>query len=116
MIGNSQAIRVWACTRPTDLRKGYAGLVGLVEQQLGRDVLSGDLFLFVSKDRRSAKVLHWDGTGVCIYSKRLAMGRFTAVWDRATGGSIRLSMAELSSFMVGAQQERRSNKKLRLVR
>jgi len=67
MIALPRTIRVWAYGRPTDLRKGYNGLVGLVKQQLRLDPLCGDLFLFVSKRRTGCKVLMWDGTGLCIF-------------------------------------------------
>ena len=53
-----------------DLRKGYDGLFGLVKQGLGRDPLSGDLFLFVNARRKGCKVLVWDCTGLCISQKR----------------------------------------------
>ena len=49
-------------------------------QGLQRDPLSGDVFLFVSRDRVRAKVLHFDGTGLCLYAKRLERGRFAALW------------------------------------
>lgn len=102
MIGSSRAVRVWAYPGPTDLRKGFDSLVAVVEQQLKLDALSGDCFLFVSKNRRSSKVLTWDGTGLCIYQKRLAHGRFAAIWDRAQTGTLKLTMTELSLFLEGA--------------
>lgn len=102
MMPGSHAARVFARSKPTDLRKGFAGLAGLVQQELGRDLLCGDLFLFVSKRRTSAKVLQWDGTGLCIYSKRLARGQFAALWRRAESGEVRLTMAELALFLEGA--------------
>ena len=76
MFGTSRSERVWARTAPTDLRKGYNGLYGLVKNELGRDPLSGDLHLFVNRQRTSCKVLMWDGTGLCIFMKRLERGRF----------------------------------------
>ena len=106
MIGATGAVRVWARSQPTDLRKGFSGLAGLVEKELGGDLVSGDLFLFVSRTRNSAKVLHWDGTGLCIYSKRLAGRRFAAVWERGERGTVRLSMAELGLFLEGAVRTR----------
>jgi transposase len=63
-----------------DLRKGYNGLYGLVERELRRDVLEGELFLFVNRRRTSCKVLVWDGTGLCIFAKRLEGGRFASLW------------------------------------
>ena len=72
MIGSTRAVQVWARRVPTDLRNGYNGLYGIVKREFDRDPLSGDAFLFVNKRRKSAKVLLWDGTGLCIYSKRLS--------------------------------------------
>ena len=70
ILGTSRAVRVFAYPEPIDLRNGYDGLFGLVKQGLGRDPLSGDLFLFVSKRRKGCKVLVWDGTGLCIFQNQ----------------------------------------------
>lgn len=101
MIGSSRAVRVWAYPAPVDLRKGFDGLVTLVEGHLKQDALSGDCFLFVSKNRRSSKVLTWDGTGLCIYQKRLARSRFAALEAQAEG-TLTLTVTELSLFLEGA--------------
>lgn len=102
MIGSSRSVRVWAYPGPVDLRKGFDSLLSLVEQQLKLDALSGDCFLFVSRDRHSSKVLMWDGTGLCIFQKRLARGCFAAIWDRTGTGTLKLTMTELSLFLEGA--------------
>ncbi len=75
MIGSTRSVRVFAYTVATDMRKGMDGLYGLVTSLLAKDPLSGDLFLFVSRDRKRAKVLLWDGTGLCLYAKRLERGQ-----------------------------------------
>jgi transposase len=79
MIGSTRSLRVWAYPAPADLRKGFDGLSGLVTR-LGQDPLAGDCFLFVNRLRTRAKVLLWDGTGLCVYHKRLEQGRFAALW------------------------------------
>jgi transposase len=56
ILGTSRAVRVFAYPFAVDLRKGYDGLYGLLKQGLGRHPLSGDLFLFVNRDRRACKV------------------------------------------------------------
>ena len=70
ILGTSRSVRVYAYPEPVDLRKGYDGLFGLVKQGLGRDPLSGDLFLFVNARRRGCKVPVWDGTGLCIFQNQ----------------------------------------------
>ena len=100
ILGTSRAVRVFAYPQPVDLRKGYDGLYGLVESVLKRDVLDGDLFLFVSKTRKLCKVLVWDGTGLCIFQKRLEQGCFAPLW-RDDGAPVRLTMSELALFIEG---------------
>lgn len=101
MIGTRRQVRVWAFPRPVDLRLGYSGLSGLVHSGLSRDPLSGDLYLFVSKRRTTCKVLTWDGTGLCIYMKRLERGRFAALWPAAGVPEVRLTSTELQLFVEG---------------
>jgi transposase len=108
LIGSSRAVRVFARRRPTDLRKGFDGLYGLVRTEFGQDPLRGDLFLFVNRRRSSAKVLLWDGTGLCIYSKRLSKRRFTKLWANAESTvPITLTHSELSLFLEGADLSHR---------
>jgi transposase len=94
---------VFAYPRPADLRKGYDGLYGLVTQHMGGDVLGGDVFLFVSRKRRACKVLVWDGTGLCLFSKRLEQGYFAKLWRDDGAVAVRLTAAELALFIEGAE-------------
>jgi transposase len=71
VIGPTRQVSVFALATPTDMRKSYDTLAALVTGELGRNVLSGDVFVFVGKTRRRAKVLYWDGTGLCVLQKRL---------------------------------------------
>lgn len=102
MIGSTRNVRVWAHARPADLRKGYDGLYGLVTEGMGRDPLSGDLFLFVNRERTRAKVLLWDGTGLCIYQKRLEEGRFASLWKKDEQ-EVALTVSELALFLEGSK-------------
>jgi len=100
ILGTSRALRVFAYPAPVDLRKGYDGLFGLVKTGLGRDPLSGDLFLFASRRRNSCKVLVWDGTGLCIFQKRLERGRFASVF-RDDSDAVQMTATELALFIEG---------------
>ena len=107
MMGSTRAVWVWARAAPTDLRKGFNGLYGLVERELDQDVLSGDAFLFVNRRATSAKVLLWDGTGLCVYAKKLAKGRFACLCRDPSARVLRLTMTELALFLEGANLEGR---------
>jgi len=100
ILGTSRALHVFAFPSPVDLRKGYDGLYGLVKQGLKRDPLSGELFLFVNRLRTGCKVLVWDGTGLCIFQKRLERGRFASLW-RDDGRALELTSSELALFIEG---------------
>lgn len=69
-------MRYWFCTTPTDMRKGFDGLSGLVRNHLSQDPMTGDVFVFVSRARMHIKLLYWDGDGFALYYKRLERGRF----------------------------------------
>jgi transposase len=102
MIGSTRQVAVWAYGAPADLRKGFDGLSALVSQGLGQDPLSGDCYVFANRTRRRAKVLLWDGTGLCIYAKRLERGRFACLWRDAEARVVRLTMSELQLFLEGS--------------
>jgi transposase len=101
LITLPRTVRVWAYGKPVDLRKGYNGLVGLVENDLRSDVMGGDLYLFVNIKRTGCKVLLWDGTGLCIFMKRLERGRFADLWSARDGGAVRMTSSELTLFIEG---------------
>jgi transposase len=103
MIGLSRAVRVYAYVAPVDMRKSYDGLSAIVRNELRRDVLQGELFLFAGKDRRRAKVLVFDGTGLCVYMKRLSKGRFAALWQRGGDGPLEMTLSELALFLEGSE-------------
>jgi transposase len=103
MIGSALSRHAFAYTAPVDMRKGYDGLSALVREGLKRDPLSGDLYLFVSRNRIRAKVLLWDGTGLCVYAKRLEKGRFACLWRQDDGEALTLSQSELQLFLEGCK-------------
>lgn len=79
------------------MRKSFNTLAALV-LEMGQDVVAGDAFLFVGKGRRRAKVLWFDGTGLCLLAKRLERGRFAAVWEQPE-----LTSSELVLFLEGSE-------------
>jgi transposase len=76
MINLSLPGRVFLCTLPTDMRKSFDSLSGLVQQHLNQDALAGDLFVFRSQRGDRLKFLYWDNDGFAIWYKRLEEGTF----------------------------------------
>ena len=102
MISQGLHTRVFVCTKPIDMRKSFDTLARVVGDDLGRDPLSGEIFLFLSRTRRTAKALLWDGTGMCIYAKRLERALFAAPW-RDDGAPVSLTASELALFFEGSK-------------
>ena len=106
MLSLSLPGRVFLCTLPTDMRKSFDSLAGLVEQELGQDPLSGDLFVFRSKRGDRLKLIYWDVGGLAIWYKRLEEGTFvfpTADQQRIRVGEHGLVIrpAELAMLLDG---------------
>jgi transposase len=102
VIGLNARTNVFAYCLPVDMRKGFEGLSALVREQLGRDPLDGALYLFTNRRRTRAKVLCFDGSGLCVYSKRLERERFVALWKCTKQESIPLTKTELELFLQGS--------------
>ncbi len=101
--------RVFLATDPMDMRRGIDRLSGWVSSHLTTDPYAGDVFVFLSKDRKRLKVLIWDVSGYWLCMKRLESGRFTRPRNRllSTGESaVSLSAAEFGMMMEGIDVHR----------
>jgi transposase len=101
------SVRVFLCSRPTDMRKSFDGLFGMVREFLGQDPLSGHLFLFLNRRRDRVKVLFWERDGLVIWYKRLEAGTFqqldpAARADHASGtAGLELTVTDLALLLNG---------------
>ena len=95
------------------MRKSFDGLSGLVRNELGRDPLSGEVFVFLNRSRTFIKLLHWESGGFVLYYKRLEQGTFSLpeIKEQET----LLQWPELVLMIEGIQVEK-SRKKLRYQR
>lgn len=85
------------------MRKGFDSLCGVVRSQMGRDPLSGEVFVFINRVRTTIKLLHWERGGLVIYHKRLEQGRFTMPRYDVISGSYSLGWAQLVMMVEGIQ-------------
>lgn len=106
MLSQLTRARVLICREPMDMRKSFSGLSGAVRSILSEDPLSGHLFCFFNRRRNYVKLLYWDGTGYCIFAKRLVRGTFSSLSakeiDVPTLQQL-LAMVELSSVRSRAK-------------
>lgn len=90
--------RIVLATQPIDNRKGPDGLAALV-RDAGADPFSGALYVFRAKRADRVKIIWWDGTGLCLFAKRLEGDRFH--WPKLIKGSVRMSAAQLAALVEG---------------
>lgn len=76
MLGFSTSLRYFLCYSTVDMRNGFDGLAGIVQNHLKQDPLSGDVFIFINNRRTHIKLLYWDGDGFALFYKRLERGRY----------------------------------------
>lgn len=94
--------RIFIKPTPTDLRKGFNGLYGIVTNAFRADILLGDTFVFINRRRTLLKTLRWDGTGFLVTIKILAKGRFADLFCLAENGPVSVSQRGLSFLLSGA--------------
>lgn len=76
MFSLNDSLDYYYLNEPADMRKGFDSLCGLVRTQMNRDPLSGEVFIFINRNRTTVKILRWERGGLVIYHKRLEKGRF----------------------------------------
>jgi transposase len=91
-------------TKPVDFRKGAEGLAALVRETMGADPFSGAIYVFRARRADRIKLVFWDGTGVCLFAKRLEDGTF--FWPSVTDGVVRLTAAQLQALLEGLDWRR----------
>ena len=99
MILVPPGVRILLAAQPVDFRKGMDGLAALVQQALQANPFAGDVFIFRPRRADRVKILVYDGTGLCLYAKRLEAGRF--YWPSPAEGVVRLSAAQLATLLEG---------------
>lgn len=101
-------VEIFMALVPIDLRWGFDRLVGVVKEQIGHDARDGALFLFFGRRRHALKILFFDGTGLCIFYKRLDKGLFrlpTAATDSQLP-TVTLNERELAELLDGIDLEK----------
>ena len=111
MFSLSSSHRFLLYSQPTDMRKSFDGLSGLVRNELASDPQSGDVFLFINKGRDKLKLLHWEGGSFVLYYKRLEKGTFELPRYDSAVGSIKIDYARLVMIIDGLSVKNISKRK-----
>jgi transposase len=107
-------VEVFVAVEPIDLRWGFDRLAGVVSERVGREARSGALFVFFGKRRSAIKVLFFDGSGLCIFYKRLDDGTFRQLEPSdASATSITIDEGALDDLLDGIDVEPKARKQRR---
>jgi transposase len=79
VLSVTSTVSIFLYAQPTDMRKGFDGLSGLVREHFSTDPLDGSLYLFVNRRRDRLKILHFDGSGFWVYYCLLEAGTFETI-------------------------------------
>jgi transposase len=101
MITLPAAVRVYLCTMPCDMRRGFDGLKQLAAHVIGVDPLGGHLFVFCGRRRDRVKILYWDRDGWALWSKRLEAGTYGFPFD--SSGRKEITAGELAALLEGIE-------------
>lgn len=100
MIAVPSDANILLYSAPTDMRKSFDGLAGIVRTELGREPTDGSWFLFINRRQDRIKILHWDRDGLALWYKRLEAGTFEHVRSD-NGPVVKIDTTELSMVLGG---------------
>lgn len=101
MLSFAPNTRIFLHAGPTDMRKSFDGLCGLVRSALAADPLDGSLFLFVNRRGDRLKALWWDRDGLALFYKRLESGTFEMLAAEGDAAAVELDAAMLAMLLSG---------------
>lgn len=109
MLSIPPTVPIFLYTRPTDMRKSFDGLSGIVRSEFSADPLDGSLFLFVNRRRDRLKILHWDGAGYWLYYRLLEAGTFEVI--ASEGKYQQIDSTQLAMLLGGVSLARVKRRK-----
>lgn len=100
-----RGVEIFVGTEPIDLRWSFDRLSGIAAERMGREARSGALFVFFGKRREAIKVLFFDGTGLCLFYKRLDKGTFRLPEFERDATSLAIEESALDDLLDGIDVE-----------
>lgn len=102
------SVRIFVCTEPQDMRRGFDGLALVARQSLGIDPQSGVLLCFVNKRFSRLKILWWDRNGYCILYKRMHQAVLEIPANGSGSPALKIDGQQLAKLVAGVDRNRRA--------
>lgn len=101
MLSFSEDVKIFLHTGITDMRKGFAGLSGIVREEFKADPTDGNLFIFINRRRDRMKLLHFSAGGFWLYYRLLEAGTFEPLQSTSDSNQLQIDSTELSMLLSG---------------
>jgi transposase len=111
MIGLTQQHHYFLREHPTDMRKGFDGLSGLIKSDFSKDPLDGSVYIFINRRRDRMKMLVFEQGGFMMYYKRLEQGTFELPQAEQAGEAISITWEVLVLMISGIKLDKIVRKK-----
>ncbi|MEM7313746.1 MAG: IS66 family insertion sequence element accessory protein TnpB [Planctomycetota bacterium] len=118
MLSISNTARIFVHTQPTDMRKGFASLSGIVREHFQADPTDGSLFIFINRRRDRMKMLHFADGGFWLYYRLLEAGTFETLkpdGDSGDSNKRQIDATELSMLLSGVSLAASSKRRKRFA-
>jgi transposase len=111
MFSLAPSMKYYLYSYPTDMRRSFYTLSGMVTNQIGRNVQDGDVYIFINRTCNSMKILHMECGGLVIYHLKLESGSFRLpVFDQSTN-TYQSSWQDLMIMAQGVSTQGKVDKK-----
>jgi len=110
VIALPASVRVYVCTSPCDMRRGFDGLHALVREAMQLDAFAGHLFVFANRRRDRVKILYWDRDGFAVWAKRLEEGTYAMPFEEGQQRK-EITAAELGALLSGIDLSQATRRK-----
>jgi transposase len=97
MFSLTSTYQYYLYTTATDMRGSFDSLCGIVQNKMGRNPMSGEVYVFLNRRRTHVKLLHWEYGGFVMYYKRLERGNF----ELPPGENVSITWSELVMMIEG---------------
>jgi transposase len=101
MLSFAVSGRIFLHARPTDMRKSFDGLCGLIRGELRADPADGSLFLFVNRRGDRIKAIWWDRDGWALFYKRLEAGTYEMLRTQDDAAAVEIDATTLAMLLGG---------------
>lgn len=103
ILPTSTTAQIYLYSIPVDMRRSFDGLHSIVQAEFERDILVGDLFIFINKRGDRLKAIWWDGDGLAIFMKRLECGSFQRPASKKSDRHMLIDRVDLGLLLSGIE-------------